>query len=197
MSRSLAPCIACGRHVRTAELKCPFCRTPRSPLLAAAVLSIASCGTPAQPVTAPRELPAQIADAATPDTAAPIAPDAASMVDLTPVKGKASIRGRVFRSHPQGTIYHEIGLSLVSPDRSVMLYVATSAALQGTFDFKDVPAGTYKLYIADNTNDGDGELEVVVKSDEILKLDIDLNQVLLRRRPPKPYGAPPARRRVV
>lgn len=160
-------------------------------------MSIVSCGTPAQPIAPPREVPPQSADAAMPDAAVPMMRDAAPTVDLTPVKGKASIRGRVFRSHPQGTIYHDIGLSLVSPDRSVMLYVATSAALKGTFDFKDVPAGTYKLYIADNTSDGDGEMEVVLKSDEILKLDIDLNGVSLRVRPAKPYGAPPARRRLV
>lgn len=214
MSRWLAPCAACGRHVRTTEMSCPFCR--RSPVFVAAVMSLAvGCGTPTQPVAPPRELPPQAADAArVPDAPAdapsPDAPppDATVVVDAAPplppdaavpqVKHKGKIVGRVFRADPDGPAYHDISLYLVSvADPSVNRYATTGPSVKGRYEITDVPPGTYKLHIADNTRDGDGVMDVVIKKDQTLKLDVNLNQIALRRRPPKPYGAPPARRRVV
>jgi len=168
-----------------------------------------SCGTPAQPVTPPRELPPQAADAGqTPDAPADAAPDAPRPLDAavaTPipidapqVKHKSKVVGHVFRADPDGRAYHDVNLYLVNAsDPTISRYGATSGSLKGAFELTDVPPGNYKLHIADNTNDGDGVMDVTVKKDQVVKLEIDLNRIALRRRPPKPYGAPPARRRVV
>lgn len=166
------------------------------------------CGTPAQPITPPRELPPQAADAGrAPDAPTPDAPppDAMVVVDAAPplppdaaIRHKGKVTGRVFRKDGTSERYPEIWLTLASAaDPSFVRRTTAGPAKKGAYELADVPPGNYVLYIADETYDGDAQMTVAVKRDEHVKLDIDLNRIALRVRPPKPYGAPPARRRVV
>jgi Carboxypeptidase regulatory-like domain len=200
--KTLVPCSQCHRHVRVTEDGCPFCRAPRSSALVGAIMGLAvGCGTPAPRTQMVRELPIQAPDAGAPDAppdAAPVVVDAAvDAPPAPPAQGKGKISGRVFSKVGANTVYYDVGLQLISSDRTVIRYAGTNSAQQGAYELQDLPPGTYKLHISDNTQDADAELDVVVGRDQSVKLDIDLARIAMRLRPAKPYGAPPARRRLV
>jgi Carboxypeptidase regulatory-like domain len=141
-------------------------------------------------------------DAPRPD-AAPIPVDAAvviavdAAVAVTPVVATGRIRGRVLRKGTT-TTYPEVTVQLAGlDDPSISRSVTTGPAKKGAYALENLPAGAYRLYIFDEQSGRDGATEVVVRTGQLVKLDLDLTQIPMRRRPPKPYGAPPARRRIV
>jgi hypothetical protein len=189
----LIPCGGCRRHVRSSEPACPFCGRAIEPaparssvvgrLSRAAVFAgLAGCGAPSTPAT-------QV--------------DRTKQVDQTkqvedtyaakPAAGMGTLRGSV-RDH-RGTFIPNFTVTLGNdPPRTAI----TDA--QGFFTFEDLPAGSYELsWPISGSRQGSDSRVVEVKVDAVIRADIqfwpppsyDPNS------PAMPYGAPPARRRIV
>jgi hypothetical protein len=187
---ALRPCPACARHVRPADDACPFCgaavppATPRPQLVgkitrAAVFTALAGCWTN----TTPAE------QHTTPD------PDHTTDHTADPAPATGTIEGIV--SDANGPIDG----ARVSLDGRTG---ATTNA-QGRYHFDRVAAGPHQLMISTqgNRNHGGGrmvQMPIVVDGNKVARGDAQLDVVDPAFDPnniPKPYGAPPARRRIV
>ena len=177
----LVPCDRCKRHISLREDVCPFCRQPSAlAILGAAALSagvlLAGC-----------------------DAGRTKAPGPGSAVQAK--RTYAAIRGRVTS---------RAGLPLSNASVTINLDYSGSAAQTGHNFAKTVPTdndgrytldliepGAYMLYFGWNGGNDRGEDQraLVVKPDEDQVIDVVLDMRTMDIA--KPYGAPPARRRVV
>jgi len=187
----LHPCNVCRRHVANNATCCPFCsapldRPPRrsisglagSAARAAVFASLAaSCGGRTEAVEH-----AKLDDR--PGVTAPVANEVVPQMT-------SSIRGTVtnkLTGEPLQYVYIELR------NRQTRI-ASTKTSASGEYHFDDVAAGQYALVFDDN-NAPPTERAVVVHRDRPAQLDIALPRYA-RTNQPMPYGAPPARRRVV
>jgi hypothetical protein len=197
---TLHPCTSCRRHIDATAASCPFCESAqprhasRSPLAVVAKLSraavfagAAACytgPTTTTTTTTPPPDPNGSADTAAQDSFAKPPP---------PQSGRASLHG-VLRidGHPSpGTSVHLLG------DNGVQSTITTDA--HGRFEFRDLPPSGYRMSV-DMFYGRMGPPQEYVQ----LAADANVEQDFVVTSPPpdtgpccKPYGAPPARRRVV
>ena len=188
----LTPCPACSRHVR--ERSCPFCGAdvpppalrPRfvGPATRAAIFSVAVAGCWTGPVAEP----------ATSTTTTTKPDDTAH--DTTPPATTGAIDGTVIDQ----TSGQPVAGAQVSLDGKQV----TTTDYNGHYKFSGVAAGNHTVTVATHGNRAHGggayaALNVTVHSG-LARADI---QVVLPQPTfdpnsiPKPYGAPPARRRLV
>jgi hypothetical protein len=217
---TLRPCPSCRRHVR--EDQCPFCgaslppavrlpavagRFSRAAVFAGATLAGCSSSPAPQhaaPPPPPDDHAAVIVDAAPPadaavQTFAAPPPDAAA-----PAVGTSIIRGTIRYTNAQP--YAHRAVTLVGVGGS-MRGVRTDA--KGRYEIRDIPAGTYQVRLErDETNRGHQgpppppTRAVVLADNQTETVDFTIAvyvEPVEHDRGPccKPYGAPPARRRVV
>ena len=196
---TLTPCEQCQRHVAADAAACPFCAAPRTPEVAPAMghavgrfsraavfAGLAGCYVNNPP---PQQQP-------------PPPPDQQQQQQqqqqqfAQPV-GAATIRGTLTRT--DGVPGANVRVML-STGQSRAITTVTDA--QGRYSFANVPAGTYTVSfdVAYNPRVGpQPRREVTVAEGAVQQVDMsfapapppDYSNV------PKPYGAPPARRRVV
>ena len=187
----LRPCSTCHRHVATTAIECPFCasrlatavrrelhypgRLGRAAIFAGAVaLAPAGCGDPSPHY---RTLPTVHGTTATTGQVT----GRALRHDGSPAVGAfVTLYGEVFRNHPSSR-----GLDAISmeTDRT------------GTFRLDDVPPGDYRCALSGRGR----QLKITVRAGEavVVELTQDKPSPMPVRHVAKPYGAPPARRRIV
>ena len=181
----LTSCGHCRRHVWTGEATCPFCGAavastlPRSFLSgrfsrAAVFAGLASCSGPSTPVNQP-ERTSQHDD----------------RYDKTPAAGTGTVRGRVRddAGHPVASFKLSLGDDLASTDAD------------GYFTFENVAPGEHFLSyrVSRNPRHSSASRPTLVKAGAVSRVDIQLPPPALATpgSPKMPYGAPPARRRIV
>jgi hypothetical protein len=209
----LHPCASCHRHIDARDAACPFCHVARvvpstsssslraslGRLSRAAVFAgVAACGGGS---TAPHRT-----------TPPPPPPDPVIVQQFAtappPAEGKASIRGFVTRDG-----YPLAGVAVHAEDENGNTVNATTGS-KGEFTFVDLAPGRWRMSLDPEQYDTyrysrrpqDGPM---MMPDEIVMLDPGENErhdIGVSTPPPpepdrgpccKPYGAPPARRRVV
>lgn len=178
----LVPCDRCKRHISVREDVCPFCRQPGAlSKLGAAALSagvlLAGC------------------DAGKTKTQGP------GSAAVVPKRTYATVRGKVS---------NRAGGPLANASVTINLDYSGSAAQHGHAFGKTVPTdsegrytldlieqGAYILYFGfgNGSERGEDQRALVVKADEDQTIDVVLDMRTMDIA--KPYGAPPARRRVV
>ncbi len=196
---SFAPCPSCQRHVSGADAACPFCGARTSVVSrigssyaarltrAAVFAGAAACGGAANQTTPPRPAPVEY-----PFTLPP-----------APAQGRASLSG----------VVREDGHRRASVD--VVLHADTGEEKRvrtndrGEFQFLDLPPGNYSLVSDPGYTYSGRQGGPVMQPQEGVQLLPDANErrdLSIVAPPPyvpdtgpccKPYGAPPARRRVV
>lgn len=181
----LHPCVQCRRHVADSDAACPFCDAARArparprarPLVgrisrAAVFAGLTACWTSSKP------------------TAAEPAPGDPQVVDkVTP--GEPGMLS--------GVITDGNGAPL--PSATVELHdangkvAAVNTNERGAYHF-NVPTGDYQLVLEYAGDDRGGTAQKPVTVRATTQLDVAL-PLWVRAPTPMPYGAPPARRRVV
>jgi len=197
----LSPCTQCRRHVRSSERTCPFCGSAitapaRSPSSlagrfsrAAVFAGLASCYTtpPPQQIQQPPPPP--------PDERRGEEPPPDQRYAKPPAKDTGAIGGTVRNYNGQPMAHFPLSLAGSSGSQ------AARADANGVFRFDDLPPGRYQVAynVSYHPRQGPGLVDVVVKAGEVSRVDIELPPPPPPDRGPccKPYGAPPARRRVV
>ncbi len=200
---SLHPCTTCRRHVRVDARECPFCGaaqaapSPRGaiPIVgtmsrAAVFAGLTACWTsnkgaadppppPPPPPTLPADAAVAEADPATPD----VPPDAPN----APILGGTVIDK--FAKTP-------LASATVELHDAKGKVASVNADGSGRYAFGTLVAGDYQLVVRYNTNYGVGSAQVPVSVRDRPQ-QVDVPVPVTRRAPiPKPYGAPPARRRI-
>jgi hypothetical protein len=198
----LEPCSQCRRHVERAAVRCPFCAAPQAAAAArrlashagrmsrAAVFAgAAACGSSAPPPHGP-----------------PPPPDPVVVQQLadepTPVAGKARIRGFLT---VDGRALAGIAVHATHEDDTRH---QTTTGPQGEYSFIDIEPGVWTLTVdyelpPDRPQDPVGPVRRYVDlargADQRFDIELSSAPPQLRDVAPccKPYGAPPARRRVV
>jgi hypothetical protein len=184
----LHPCVACGRHVEIEEARCPFCgaactrfeprpvragRLARAVVFAGATLAACDQGKGATDRAVDKPTDPQVA------------------------------KQPVAEPRVHGTITDDAGGPLVGAQVSLngpAVYTAVSDH-KGRYAFDDIATGQYKLivgYMGMRGGEwaiGNAEHEVHVASGAEVRQDVSVH--VQREAPAMPYGAPPARRRVV
>ena len=196
----LSPCPQCRRHVRSSERTCPFCgraidppaRSPSSLAgrfsRAAVFAGLASCYTtpPPQEVHQPPPPPPDERRQEQPP------PDPDQQYAKPPITANGAIRGTV--RDDSGRLMPRFRLQL-SGSRT------TTTDANGVFTFDDLPPGRYQVEYGTpyGGRRGPEYTDAVVKAGEVSRVDIQLPPPPPPDRGPccKPYGAPPARRRIV
>ncbi len=202
---SLHPCPSCRRHVAEVERVCPFCgaavalaSTPTVPsrLTRAAIFASTALAVPAcwKGSTAPRETPIdhgrdreQQGTGSGSELANEVPPPAAGtgtiIVSVVDSNTGNAVTGRWVRL-----------LGTASPSNQ---QVSTDAS--GNATFANVPPGTYQVQWHDgHPRHSPTTITVVVKPDETTQETMSVYiQPYNPNQQPMPYGAPPARRRVV
>lgn len=213
----LHPCGQCRRHVNDHETRCPFCDAPLEhrassrPLLdgrlsRAAVFASAVLVTPACVVQdpQPRYIQQQPPPPPPPDNRPPDPPppppDYAQPPPGDPPAAQTTIRGVITNANT-GARYAGIRVDLQGGARPQ----STVTNPRGEYVFSNVAPGNYNLRVAVATHPrfggGDNMRQVVVDGSRPLVVDL---AVVPYEPPPydrnnvaKPYGAPPARTRIV
>jgi len=198
---SLQPCRGCARHVRGDETVCPFCAAPvhraeTRPLLGrvsrAAVFAgaLGGCWTskaPAQPSSTTTE---QGDFAKPPDGSQPAA---AARVSIEGVVTDVNTGAPLAQVPVQ--LYRSAGHDIEPVEN--MQPVATDA--NGRYAFVDVPDGAYWVVVRAGSAARFPRQPVRVQSKVgVSRVDVAVQMQHPTSNPiPAPYGAPPARRRVV
>ncbi|HEX5061199.1 MAG TPA: carboxypeptidase-like regulatory domain-containing protein [Kofleriaceae bacterium] len=187
----LRPCEGCRRHVAVDEARCPFCghalapvamgllvprgRFSRAAVFAGATLA-GACWTGS---TTPRETPIEH-----------------KQVESKPsVPPPGTIRG-VVHNADGGAPLPGVTVTVQKPDGSPV-YATTNA--KGEYEFKNLPPGQYAvMFQSGNPNETPQGTPVTLESDAGATADVFIDLTIPDRAPCcKPYGAPPARRRIV
>jgi hypothetical protein len=188
---TLVPCPRCRRHVLADDHACPFCGTSRWSRIAilAGALALPACGG-AKPAAQP-PVPAE-------NTAAQRESSAPTPVEPSvPREATAKITGIVTNTRTQGPLVGDL-VYLIGPDGEER-HVATDDT--GRYEFGSLVAGEYLLRVhvdagrmsdEDVKNAGD---RITVKVGETVEHDVSTYRMDPRAK--MPYGAPPARSRVV
>jgi len=188
MSAPLTPCPACARHVR--EQTCPFCGAdvpppalrPRfvGPVTRAAIFSVAVAGCWTGPTAEP-------ATTTTTET-------------HTETEAPPAVTGAIDGTVTDSATGQPVAGASVRLDNKLV----TTTDYNGHYKFAGVAAGSHTIAVSTNGNRNHGggayataQIEVraaLARADIQLALPVptfDPNNI------PKPYGAPPARRRLV
>ena len=190
---TLTPCPACARHVR--EQTCPFCGAdvplpaarPRfvGPVTRAAVFSAAVAGCWTGPAAGPATTTTETTTETTtdPQTTAPPAT-------------KGTIEGTVTDTQSGQAV---AGAQVTLDGKQV-----TTTDYNGHYKFAAVPSGTHQVNVATHGNRAHGggaySTATVVVHAGLARGDVQVDLPPPTFDPnsiPKPYGAPPARRRFV
>ncbi|HEU4610710.1 MAG TPA: carboxypeptidase-like regulatory domain-containing protein [Kofleriaceae bacterium] len=186
----LRPCPSCRRHVDADEPRCPFCRgdlTPAAPralpvgrvgraaVFAGATLATTGCWTSAPP---PRTTPVEHVEAVHADSPLPV----------------GTIRGVVRDSG--GTLLSGYTVYLRWPSGETR---ATTSNANGEYVFGGLPPGRYAVeYRTGDPRQPPASLPVELTTDTGARRDLEIFFVPYPDTACcKPYGAPPARRRIV
>jgi carboxypeptidase family protein len=207
----LIPCARCRRHVRADEPRCPFCALSRTPAAvsrptlvgrlgrAAVFAGVAGCAPtpPPQHVEPPHDMHETPPPPPPPDDTRP--PDDGHFAQ--PPQGAAAIEGYITNAAHQPMANVRVTLSWPNTQATNMLTDA-----QGHYRF-DVTAGRYRISVE---VEGDGnprhgppppvirDVEVAAGATQRADFQVNPPPPYVDRGPCcKPYGAPPARRRVV
>lgn len=197
---SLQPCTRCHRHVRVDATACPFCAAPihaaprapvrrvAGPLSRAAVFAgltacwSSSSSTPTQPPTP--------GSASPPDAQTADAPSS----DIVTRPGTAGVLEGVVRDKNTNIPIESATVQLRDQNG---LVVATNTDERGAYRFEGVAPGDYQLVVQFHTTQSGGSAQYPVTVFPTGSR-VDVALPTYRAAPlPKPYGAPPARRRIV
>jgi hypothetical protein len=203
----LLPCAHCRRHVDSRASSCPFCATPITGTLkrlvdaggrlsrAAVFAGAAACYTnpaPAQQITTPPPPPPDNTTTVQEQQQFAQPPDDAATATAT---ANGTIEGTLFDANHRP----ENGTWLVCRGQNGgELRVQTDA--NGHYKFADLPPGNYEIETPwhGNPNAAPPARRVQVAAGQTARVDLTLYSPPVDRGPCcKPYGAPPARRRVV
>lgn len=207
----LAPCPRCKRHVAVRETACPFCDAPNTSSASPPVMLVgrwsraaifASATTlmgchPASVTNAKKDSNDPKLAAAPPPSDAPspdASPDGPSPDAAPPEVRTGTIRG-ILRDR-NGTVLGHKTIALSSP--SVNRTTLTNA--RGEYEFADLAPGTYVVTfeMPSNPRQGPNRQRAEVVANAVVQLDgVMFSLPFDRSSCCKPYGAPPARRRVV
>jgi hypothetical protein len=204
----MRPCPACSRHVR--ETSCPFCGAAvppaarsifAGPATRAAVFSaLAGCWTgnapePQQPdeqaTEHPADHPVEHKQTAHHEHHTP-----------PPQPGTGTIEGKVTDTNSGGPAAYAQVTLLDSTGRPI---ASTQTQGDGRYRFVSLPPGSYHVRVMPrpmNPRVGGTMVEVLVavSTDQVATADVQVAVPVYRYNPnqtPMPYGAPPARRRLV
>jgi hypothetical protein len=203
----MRPCPSCRRHVHARDVECPFCgaavaeapvatiaaRATRAALFASATLAGSACWTSAPPAEE------------SPRYAVP--PGDRQRVDQQQQQRErdpaftSRIRGTVTDARtgtPMANVQVTIR-ALSNPGGRIAGDTRTDAS--GVYVFDELPAGTYVVaFPASHPRQGPQQRQVELQVGESRQVDMALHVYVPPNNPnhqPMPYGAPPARRRVV
>lgn len=197
----LEPCAQCRRHVASDAPSCPFCAAPRAStsrsvlavggrLSRAAVFSLAACSggvqqtqvvPPPPPPPTDAALPADTTQFATPP------PDGTQ-----PTAGVGIVQGQVvFGRFPRAGVHIAL--------RGAGVARHTQTGDDGSFTFTDVPVGSYEVVLQpEHPNENEQIRNINVVAGQPVRVRYTIAEPVQDRGPCcKPYGAPPARRRMV
>lgn len=167
----LAPCTSCQRHVRIDELRCPFC----------------DCETPrATPCVA---LVGRLSRIAVFTSALVVANACGAPQKTGAVRGIALWSGGNMFGTQSGVV-KSAKVTLRSHDGRVR---TTKTDEDGEFEFDDVPVGTYSVILVPKNHGYSAWSEPV----HVEVHENSVENVNLASHVALPYGAPPARRRMV
>ncbi|HTL33981.1 MAG TPA: carboxypeptidase regulatory-like domain-containing protein [Kofleriaceae bacterium] len=204
----LVACSGCNRHIRVSATRCPFCGDAASRTVsrlidlggklsrAAVFAGAAACYTSSPStthVTNPPPPPPDDTPVETTSTATFAQPPPG---DGQPAQGTGSIEG-VARNGDTGAAIPNTGVTVLT--KAGPLRVTTDA--HGKFAIKDLPPGGYQLQFESyngNPRQAPPSAYAEVKPGEVAHVVLQTYPYVPDRGPCcKPYGAPPARRRVV
>lgn len=196
---NLQPCSSCRRHVADREHACPFCGAPlttapapsapkrltRAAIFASTVLAVPACWSS----SAPKQTPIDNTSAgsgsgqAADDVPSPKAGTGTIIITVVDSNTGNAVPGRWVR--------------LVGGQSPANQQVATDA--DGNATFANVPPGTYQAQSHDgNPRHSPSSLTVRVEPDEVSQQTMTVSiPTYNSHNVPMPYGAPPARRRIV
>lgn len=186
---TLVPCKRCHRHVDANDARCVFCGAVEIDRRLGAE---ARAGSPAR--IAGRLCRAAIFAGAV--TVASACGGSVHYESLPAAVANGEVRGHVLRH--DGTpargafvnLYSEALRATAGRDS-----ISVQVGPDGRFAFPDVPPGRYRIAVS-----GLGEspkFEVRAREAAVVKLELDKPKPVDPRQMAKPYGAPPARRRIV
>ncbi|HSN25515.1 MAG TPA: carboxypeptidase regulatory-like domain-containing protein [Kofleriaceae bacterium] len=198
---TLTPCPTCARHVR--ERSCPFCGAdvpppvarPRfvGPVTRAAVFSAAAGAAVAGCWTGPVAEPATSNTMTTGDTGT-------NATTTNATGGSAAVTGAIDGVVSDAQTGQPVAGARVSLDGRQ----STTTDYNGHYKFAAVPPGTHQISVSTqgNRNHGGGAYAAatVVVHAALARADVQIDLPTPTFDPnsiPKPYGAPPARRRFV
>ncbi len=188
---SLDPCASCRRHVAAHERECPFCGAARTtvsiratPLAGRLSRAAVFAGLPA--CWMGNESPQR----QTPPQPPPVDE---KHVDGEPPGDGAALSGVVTDN---GTRMPLANAKVELRDGNGLV-AATTTDERGHYEFRSVAPGDYQLVTVLSTYDAGGSTQQPVSVRDVPTL-LDVAMPVYRRAPSaKPYGAPPARRRIV
>jgi hypothetical protein len=179
----LRPCPGCQRHIYADASSCTFCGVA----VAAPVVR--------EPSARVGRLSRALVFAGA-IAAAPACGPAVRYEALPAAAANGAVKGHVVRHDGRPvaayvTLYGQALRSVTGGSDSM----SVSAAGDGSFSFANVPPGHYRISVSGL---GDSpELDVRAGSAAVIDLELDKPKPVDTRHMAKPYGAPPARRRVV
>jgi protocatechuate 3,4-dioxygenase beta subunit len=204
----MRPCPACARHVR--ETTCPFCGAAVAPAAravfaghatrAAIFSALAGCWTGNAPE------PQHAGDDTTEQRAADRTTEHRTHGDVAhhrvTAPGTGTLEGTVTDTNPGGpAAYAQVQLF----DSGGRIAATTQTQTDGRYRFTALPPGSYRVHVMVRPNHprmsvAMVELLVAVSADQTATADVQVAVPVYRYNPnqtPMPYGAPPARRRIV
>jgi len=197
---SLQPCSRCHRHVRVDAAGCPFCgahvaaiaaapsRRIAGPLSRAAVFAgLTGCWSGS---TTPTQPPAPGSASVPADAQTADAPSS----DIVQRPGTAGVLEGVVRDKWTNNPLPNVTVQLRDQNG---LVGAVNTNERGAYRFDGVAPGDYQLVVQFHTSDSGGSAQhpvTIVPTGS--RVDVAL-PTYHRAPSPKPYGAPPARRRIV
>lgn len=182
---NLRPCTECRRHIADREAACPFCSAAvegaRLPVRvlgrisrAAVFVSAVGCSRTAPPPAQPPPVEQRFA--------------------VPPASGTASVHGTVRRGGAPA-----IGITVTLEPLGATLRSETRTDDNGAYVFHDVPEGRYRVSPVTSGRRPSPHADLDLTANTRLEQNFELPAVdpVEYHHEAKPYGAPPARRRVV
>ncbi len=189
---SFDPCASCRRHVAAGDRECPFCGAASTP---SAVRTAPLAGRLSRAaVFAGLTACWSSNDAAQPQTPPPRPPPDAQVVDAEVASSSTAALSGVVTEAGTRTPIANVTVELRDANGQV---TATTTNERGAYELVTITPGDYQLVFRYSSYDSVGSAQQPVSVRDV-PARVDIAIPLLRRAPiPKPYGAPPARRRIV
>lgn len=187
---SLEPCAHCRRHVAAHERECPFCGAAHT---AVVVRGAPLVGRLSRAAVFAGLTACWSGNDATQRQTPPPPPSDAAVAEVTPADSSASLSGVVTEAGTQIPVAN-VTVELRDADGQV---AATNTDDRGAYELTSVAPGDYQLVLKYSTYDAVGSTQQAVSVREVPGR-VDIALPISHRAPvAKPYGAPPARRRIV